>query len=238
MENGTEITQKTHMIQQFHFWVQMPEYSLKPQRIESWVSKKYWCTCSSMIHIKQNVDSIYMYTNGWKNKQNWSVHTKDHYSSLKRKGILTCHSFPFSSVTQSCPTLCDSMDCSTPGFPVHHQLLELAQSYVHRVGMPSNHLILCHLHLLLPSIFPSIRVFSKESVICIRWPEHWSFSFSISPSNDYSDWFHLGWTGWISLQSKELSTVFNTTVQKYQLFSSRLSLWSNSHIHTRLLEKP
>ena len=189
-----------------------------------------------MIHIKQKVDSIHMYTNGWINKQNWPVHTKNHYSSLKRKGILTCHSFQFSSVTQLRPTLCDPMDCSTPGFPVHHQLPELAQTHVHRVGMPSNHLILCHL-LLLPSIFPSIRVFSKESVICIRWPEYWSFSFSISPSNDYSDWFHLGWTGWISLQSKELSTVFNTTVQKHQFFSTYLSLWSNSHMQIRLLEK-
>ena len=90
--------------------------------------------------------------------------------------------------------------------------------------MPSNHLVLCHL-LLLPSIFPSIRVFSKESVLHI--------SFSISPSNEYSGLISLGWTGWISLQSKGRSRVFsNTTVQKHQFFGTRLSLWSNSHIHT------
>ena len=77
------------------------------------------------------------------------------------------------------------MDCSTPGFPVHHQLPELTQTHVHRVSMPSNHLILCRPLLFLPSIFPSIRVFSNESVRCIRWPKYWSFSFSISPSSEY-----------------------------------------------------
>ena len=105
--------------------------------------------------------------------------------------------------------------------------------------MPSNHLILCRPLLLLPSVFPSIRVFSSESVLHIRWPKYWSFSFSISPSNDIQDWFPLGWTGWISLQSKGLSRVFSsTTVQKHQFFGTQLSLWSNSHIHTWLLEKP
>ena len=104
-----------------------------------------------------------------------------------------------SSVTQSCLTLCDPMDCSTPGFPVHHQLPEPTQTHVHWVGEPSSHLILCHpLLLLLPSIFPSIGIFSNESVLCIRWPKCWNFSFSISPSNEYSwlisfriDWFDL-----------------------------------------------
>ena len=106
----------------------------------------------------------------------------------------------FSSVTQSHPTLCDSccMYCSTPGLPVHHQLPELTQTHVHKLIMPSNHLILCRPIPLLPSIFPSIRVFSSESVLCIRWPKYWSFSFSITPSNEYSglisfriDWFDL-----------------------------------------------
>ena len=100
---------------------------------------------------------------------------------------------------------------------------------------PANHLILCH-PLLLLSIFPSIRVFFNESVLHIRWPKCWSFSFSISPSND---WFPLGWTGWISLQSKGLSRVFsNTTVQKHQFFSTQLCLEFNFHIHIWLLEKP
>ena len=95
--------------------------------------------------------------------------------------------------------------------------------------MPSNHLILCCPLLLLSSIFPCISVFSNESVLRIRWPKYWSFSFSISPSNK----FPLGWTGWISLQSRGLSRVFsNTTVQKHQFFGPQLSLQSNSHIHT------
>ena len=104
--------------------------------------------------------------------------------------------------------------------------------------MSSNHLILCCSFLFLPSIFPSIRVFSNESVVCIMWPNYWSFRFSISPSNEYSGWFHLGWTGVIPLQSKGLSRVFsNTTVQKHQFFGIQTSLQSNSHIHPRLLEK-
>ena len=105
--------------------------------------------------------------------------------------------------------------------------------------MPSNHLVLCHPLLLLLSVFPSIRVFSNESVLCIRWPKDRSFSFSISPSNEYSGlisfrivWFDL-------LESKGLSRVFsNTTAQKHQFFSAQLSLQSNSHIYTWLLEKP
>ena len=89
--------------------------------------------------------------------------------------------------------------------------------------MPSNHLILC-CPLLPPLIFPSIRVFSNESVLHFRWPKYWNFSFSISPSNEYSGWLPLGWTGWISLQSKGLSRVFsNTTVEKHQFFSTQLS---------------
>ena len=103
----------------------------------------------------------------------------------------------------------------------------------------SNHLILCCLLLLLPSIFPSIRVFYKESVLPIRRPKYWSFSFSISPSNEYSGLISLGLTVWISLQSKGLSRVFsNTTLQKHQFFSAQPSLWSNSYIHTWLQEKP
>ena len=106
-----------------------------------------------------------------------------------------------SSVTQSCPALCDPMDCSTPGFPVFHYLLELAQTHVSdtiQSVMPFSHLILGCPLLLPPSIFPSIRVFSNESVLWIRCPKYWSFSCSISPSNKYSglisfriDWFNL-----------------------------------------------
>ena len=97
----------------------------------------------------------------------------------------TCHynlSIQFSSVAQSCPTLCHPMNRSTPGLPVHHQLRLMSIESM----MPSSHLILCHPLLLPPSIFASIRVFSNESVLRIRWPKYWSFRFSISPCNEYS----------------------------------------------------
>ena len=87
----------------------------------------------------------------------------------------------FSSVIQSCPTLCNPMNRSTPDLPVHQQLPEFIQTHVHRVS-PSTHLILCRP--LLPPITPSIRVFSNESTLHMRWPKYWSFSFSISPSNE------------------------------------------------------
>ena len=108
-----------------------------------------------------------------------------------------------------------------------------------KLVIPSNHLILCHPLLLLPSIFTSNRVFANESVLCIRWPStRASASASVLPMN-IQDWFSLGWTGWISWQSKRLSRVFsNTTVQKHQLFGTQLSLQSNSHICTWLPEKP
>ena len=96
-------------------------------------------------------------------------------------------SIQFSSVTQSCLTLCDPMDCSTPGLPVYHQFLEFTHTHVHWAGdaIQSSHLVCCSL-LLPPSIFPSIRVLSNESVLHFRWPKYWSFSFSLSPSNEYS----------------------------------------------------
>ena len=101
-------------------------------------------------------------------------------------------------VTKSCPTLCDPMDCITPGSPVLHYLPEFAHTHVHWVSDACNHLIHCFPLLLLPSIFPNIRVFSKESALHIRWPKYWSFRFSISLSNEYSglisfriDWFDL-----------------------------------------------
>ena len=107
------------------------------------------------------------------------------------------------SVTNSCLTLCNLMDCITPGFFVLHYLLEFALSLSPRLTsiesvMLSNHVILCCPLLLLPSVFPSIKVFSSELTLCIRWPKYWNFSFSISPSSEYSglisfriDWFDL-----------------------------------------------
>ena len=104
--------------------------------------------------------------------------------------------------------------------------------------MPSNHLILCHPLLLLFSIFPSIRAFSNELAFHIRWPKYWNFSFSISPSKEYLELISFEIDGWISLQSKGLSRVFSSIpVWKHQLFDAQLSLWSNCHICTWLLEK-
>ena len=102
------------------------------------------------------------------------------------------------SVAQSCPTLCDPMNCSKPGLPVRHQLPEFTQTHVLELVMPSSYLILCHPLLLLPPIPPSIRVFSNESTPRMRWLKYWNFSFSISPSSEHPglvsvrmDWLNL-----------------------------------------------
>ena len=105
--------------------------------------------------------------------------------------------------------------------------------------MPSSHLILCRPVLVLPPIPHSIRVFSNESTLHMRWPKYWSFSFSIIPSKEIPGWSPSEWTAWISLQSKGLSRVFsNTTVQKHQVFGAQPSSQSNFHIHTWPQEKP
>ena len=132
----------------------------------------------------------------------------------------------FSSVTHLCPSFCDPMDCNTPGFPVHHQLPELAQTHVHRVGnaTQSSHPVLS------PSL-PTSGSFQMSQFFT-------SGSALVLPMN-IQFWFPLGWTGLIFFQSKGLSRVFsNTTVQKHPFFSAQLSLWSNCHIHVWLLEKP
>ena len=115
--------------------------------------------------------------------------------------------FQFSSVTQSCPTLCNPMNRSTPGLSVHHQLLEFIQTHVHRSVMPSSHLILCHLLLLLPPIPPSIRVFSNESALRMRWPKYWSFSFSIIPSKGIPGLisFRMNWLDLLAVQGTRKS---------------------------------
>ena len=105
---------------------------------------------------------------------------------LKKVGKTTRPArYQFSSVPKSCLTLCNPMDCSTPGLLVHYQLLELAQAQVHQVG-DAIHFIFCRPLLRMPSVFPRIRVFSSQSFLCIRWPKYWSFNFSISPFNEYS----------------------------------------------------
>ena len=108
----------------------------------------------------------------------------------------------FRLVTQLCATLCDHMDCSMPGLPVHHNSQSLLKLMSIELVMPCNHLILCHPLLLPPSILPSIRVFSNESVLHIKQPKYWSFSFSISPSNEYSRLisFRMNWLDLLAVQ--------------------------------------
>jgi len=122
-----------------------------------------------------------------------------------------------SLVCQSCPTLCNPMDCSTPGFPVCHQLWSLLKFMSVELVMPSSHLILCR-PLVLHPVPPSIRVFSNESALCIRWPKYWSFSFSISPSNEYSGLisFRIDWL--------DLLTVQGTLKSLLQHHSSKASI--------------
>ena len=147
--------------------------------------------------------------------------------------ILTHTHIQLSSVSQSCPTLCDPMESSTTGPPSITNSWSLLKLMSIKSVMPSNHLILCSPLLLPPSIFPSIRVFSNESVLHIRWPKYWSFSFSISPSNEHPGLisFRMNWSDLLAVQG--LSRVFsNTTVQKHQFFSAQPSSQSNCHIHT------
>ena len=128
----------------------------------------------------------------------------------------------FSSVAQSCPTVCDPIDCSMPGFPVHHQLPEFTQLMSIESVMPCNHIILCHPLLLQPSIFPSIKLFSNESALRIRWPKYWSFSFSISSSNEYSGLISF-WMDWL-----DLLAVQGTLKSLLQYHSSKASILQRS----------
>ena len=164
----------------------------------------------------------------WATREFWII-------SLYKKYVI--NPFQFSSVAQSCPALCNPMDCSTPGLPVHHQLLELTQTYAHRVGdaiQPSH-----------PLMSPSPPAFNlSQHQGLFKWvsPSHQvakaSASASVLPMN-IQDWLSLGWTGWISCSkrdSQESSPV--PQFKKHQFFGSQLSLQSNFHIHTWLLEKP
>ena len=133
----------------------------------------------------------------------------------------------FSSVAQWRLTLCNPMHCSTSGLPVHHQLPEVTQTQSIESVMLSNHLILCHPLLLLPSVFPSIRIFSNESVLHIRWPKYFSALASVLLMNT-QDLSPSGWTGWISLQSRGLSRIFSKP-QFRSISSSALSFLCGPH---------
>ena len=166
------------------------------------------------------------------------VHEK-YQNSLKYLSpkMRSCIQYNCCSVARLCPTLCNSMDCSTPDLPVLHYLSEFAQVHVHWDGDTIQ-----LSHLLPPSSpfalsLPSIRVFSNESALHIRWPKDWSFS--ISPSNEYSRMisFSIAWFDLFSDQ-RTLKSLLQQHNWKHQFFGAQPSLWSKSHIHTWLLEKP
>ena len=155
----------------------------------------------------------------------WERHNHHHHQC-------NCYSVQFSSVAQLCPALCDPMDCSTPGFPVHHELLELAQAHVHWVGdaiQPSH-----------PLLSPSPPAFNlsehqglfQGSVLCIRWPKCWSFNFSIKPSNEYSGLisFRINWLDLLAVQG--------TLKSLLQHYSSKASILQNSAFFTVQLSRP
>ena len=152
---------------------------------------------------------------------------------MVRTVLSTLHlltSVQVSSVAQSCPTLCDPMNRSMPGLPVHHQLPQFTQTHVHRVGdaiQPSHP---CRPLLLLPPIPPSIRVFSNESILCMRWPEYSSFSFSISPSNEHPGLisFMMDWLDLLAAQG--------TLKSLLQHHSSKASIfWCSAFLTVQLL---
>ena len=157
--------------------------------------------------------------------------TQPGFSKQPHTGNGLSDSIPIvSSVTQSCPTLCDPMNCSMPGLPVHHQLPEFTQIHVPSV-MPSSHLILCR-PLLLPPIPPSIRVFSNESTCCMRWPKYWSFSFSNIPSREIPELisFRMDWLDLLAVQG--------TLKSLLQHHSSKESILQHSAFFTFQLSHP
>ena len=155
-----------------------------------------------------------------------SVRTNTGLSMLALAWPLLSH-YQFSSGAQSCPTLCDPMNCSTPGLPVHHQLQEFTQTHVHQVSdaiQPSHPL------LLLPPIPPSIRVFSKGSTLCMRWPKYWSFGFSISPSSEHPGpiSFRVDWLDLLVVQGtlKSLLVILSVFFSCH-IFSSHIQVYDH-----------
>ena len=133
----------------------------------------------------------------------------------------------FSKVAQSCPTLCDTMNHSTPGLPLHHQSWSLFKLMPIKSVMPSSHLILCRPLLLLPPISPSIRVFSNESALRMRWPKYWSFSFSVSPSNEHPGliYFRMDWLNLLAVQGTLKSLLQHHSSKASILWCSALQIY-------------
>ena len=153
----------------------------------------------------------------------WKSECSDNFFSL------THRSDQIRSVAQSCLNLCNPMNRSTPGLPVHHQLPEFTETHVHWVSKPSSHLILCRPLLLLPPIPTSIRVFSNESTLRMRWPKYWSFSFNISPSNEHPGliYFRMDWLDLLAVQG--------TLKSLLQHHSSKASILWHSFLYSPTL---
>ena len=148
------------------------------------------------------------------------------------RDLLSVH---FSSVTQSCPTPCNLMNHGTPGFPVHHQLPESTQTHVHWVSdaIQLSHPLLFPCPLLRPSIFPSIRIFSNESALCIRWPKSWSFTFNISPSNEHPGLisFRMDWLDLLAVQGTLKSLLQHDSSKSSILRQSAFFIVQLSHLY-------
>ena len=186
----------------------------------------------------------------WRKKILWKlfhseqsiIHIKNNIHEFPSEMRCTANSIKstFScSVAQSCLTLCNAMDYSHTGLPCPSPYPRACFKLMSiELVMPFNHLILCHPLLLLPSVFPSIKVFSNELTLWIRWPMHGSFRFSISPSNGYSGLisFRIDWFDLLSVQGTLNSLLqHHIDVRKPEFYSTQPSLWSNAHIHTWLL---
>ena len=204
-----------------------PPYSfLEHPKPEVTIRSKDGSTSSSYTHLIKQI----LYSKPGCLSSFWSNFLKDHFSSVQSLSHVRLFATPWIAALQASLSITNSRS-------------SLKLMSIESV-IPSSHIILCRPLFLLPLIPPSIRVFSNESTLCMRWPKYWSFSFSIIPSKEHPelifrmDWSPLECTRWISLQSKGLSRVFsNTTVQKHQFFGAQFSSQSNSHIHTWLLEK-
>ena len=163
------------------------------------------------------------------NKSTWECNVELPNSSLEKR------SDQIRSVAQSCLTLCDPMNRSMPGLPVHHQLPEFTQTHVYQVSDAIQPLILCRPLLLLPPIPPSIRVFSNESTLRVRWPKDWSFSFRISPSEEIPGLvaFRMDWLDLLAVQGTLRSLLqHHHSLKSIHSFGAQPSSRSNAHIHT------
>ena len=186
--------------------------------------------CNYIRHLELSATFLEILLGPYKHKSQYCLTL---LSKMTDPSVTNCLMYcQFSSVAQSCPTLCNPMNCSMPGLPVHYQLLEFTQTHIHWVGDAISHLILCCPLFLLPPIPSSIRVFSNESTLCMRWPKYWSFSFSISPSKEHPGLisFRMDWL--------DLLAVHETLRSLLQHHSSKASILQNSAFFTVQLSHP